>query len=154
MTTFTFVGGTTGTTGQAGGIGGLGGGFSDGRLKTNVQPLKYGLQTVQQLSPVRYNWADSADVPLAGNERAAETRSTVQPSKVFGRQAEVGLIAQQVEALVPEVVSSDDATGFKRLSYDKLVPVLINAVQELSAENEQFKSEIKEMKARLDKAGM
>jgi hypothetical protein len=174
VTTFSFnsTGGQGGQGGQGGGLGGgvggaqlggrggvgggLGGGlgFSDGRLKTNVEPLKYGLDTVKQLNPVRFNWAESAELPLAGSDGTTENRPTVQPSKVLGRQDEVGLIAQQVEELVPEVVSSDDATGFKRLDYDKLVPVLIKAVQELSAENERLKSDINALKARLDDAGM
>jgi hypothetical protein len=119
-----------------------------------VEPLKYGLDTVKQLNPVRFNWAESAELPFAGGEKTTENRPTVQPSKALGRQDEVGLIAQQVEELVPEVVSPDEATGFKRLDYDKLVPVLIKAVQELSAENERLKSDINALKARLDDAGM
>lgn len=144
-------GGGFGGGGGGGGRGGGGfggGGFSDGRLKSNIQSLEYGLETVKQLCPVRFNWAESVEVPATGVGGAPETR-TIQPSQLLGAQDEVGLIAQDVEAMIPEIVTSD-SDGLKHLSYEKLVPVLIKAVQELATENEQLRSDVRELKARLD----
>jgi len=167
VTTFTFSGpaagggqggqGGGGFGGGGGGFGGGGGGrggggFSDQRLKTNTEPLEYGLTTVNQLNPVRFNWAESVEVQVDKLDGTTQTQ-TIEPSKWLGDQDEVGLLAQEVEELVPEIVSSQ-SDGLKRLNYDKLVPVLIKAVQELSAENEQLKSDIGTLKARLDDAGM
>jgi hypothetical protein len=120
-------------------------------LKTNVQSLEYGLQTVRQMNPVRFNWRESAEIPATGGAGTTDTR-TIQPRQVLGDQDEVGLIAQEVEALVPEIVGSDP-NGLKVVDYEKLVPVLIKAVQELAEENEQLKSDVRELKARLDDSG-
>jgi hypothetical protein len=82
---------------------------SDERLKTNIQVIPYGLDTVNTLRPVCYEW------------KSPETYGT-------GRQ--VGMIAQEVQQIIPECVSGSDTLS---LDYQKLVPVLTKAIQELSA---------------------
>ena len=52
---------------------------------------------------------------------------------------DVGVIAQEVEKVLPEVVQTRD-DGYKAVKYDKLVPLLINAINELKAEIEELKS--------------
>lgn len=80
---------------------------SDARLKTNILPLQYGLKEVLQLSPVSYNWMDSS---MPDNK--------------------IGLIAQEVKAIIPEVVVGDESKENLGMNYAELVPVLINAVKE------------------------
>ncbi|MDX1938146.1 MAG: tail fiber domain-containing protein [Flavihumibacter sp.] len=80
---------------------------SDARLKTNIQPLRYGLKEVLQLKPVSYNWID-ASMP----------------------DGKIGLIAQEVKAVIPEVVVGDETKENLGMNYAELVPVLINAVKE------------------------
>jgi hypothetical protein len=93
---------------------------SDERLKENVFGLTYGLDTVSQMNPVSFDWIDK------------EKR---------GEQKEIGLIAQEIKKLVPEVVGVNyDET--LSVDYAKLVPVLIKAVQELSAEVADLKSQL------------
>ena len=46
----------------------------------------------------------------------------------------MGLLAQELEAVYPELVSTD-AQGFKAVNYAQLAPVLIEALKELQAEN-------------------
>jgi hypothetical protein len=140
-------GGGFGGGGQGGG--GLGGGgFSDARLKENVASLEYGLETVQNLNPVRFNWKETAEVQVTHLDGLRETK-VVQPKQALGDQEEIGLLAQDVEKLVPEIVN-DDPNGLKRVSYDKLVPVLIKAVQELAEENAQLRSDLDQLKGRVD----
>ncbi len=55
-----------------------------------------------------------------------------------GAGARIGLIAQEVEKTLPEVVSTDSA-GYKSVAYDKIVSVLIEAVKDLRNQNTQFK---------------
>ena len=55
-----------------------------------------------------------------------------------------GLIAQEVEPLIPESVSTNEQTGFYEMDYSKLVTPLIKAVQELSAEVEELKQQAHE----------
>ena len=77
---------------------------SDATLKTNVETLTGSLDAVKALRGVSFDWIDS------GN-------------------SEVGVIAQEVEAVVPDVVSTDDQ-GIKSVKYGNLVGVLIEAIKE------------------------
>ena len=95
--------------------------FSDERLKTDIKPLANNLDKVLKLEPVEYRWKDG------------------------GRDGkkEIGLVAQQVEKIVPEVVREqeriNDDTKYKQVDYEHLVSVLIGAVQELKEEIEELK---------------
>ena len=84
---------------------------SDARLKTNVSTIVDGLSIVQQLRPVRYTWIDTDRL---------------------GTQVEVGLIAQEVQPVLPEVIGTNH-DGMFSLDYSKIVAVLIGAIQQLNA---------------------
>lgn len=94
---------------------------SDERLKENVSILSYGLDTVCSLNPVFYNWIDK---------------------EKLGSQRELGLIAQEVQKFVPEVIGVSSQETLT-LDYAKLTPILIKAIQELKAENESLRSQIR-----------
>ena len=102
---------------------------SDMRFKNAIEPLekKYGLQLINKLNPVTYNWLRSG-------------------------KSDMGLIAQEVEKLdvneIDLVGSFLTSNSEERLSvaYPKLVVPLIKAVHELSAEIDLLKAEIKELK--------
>lgn len=80
---------------------------SDERLKKNIKPIENALDKVMQLAGVEFDWVN--------NDRHS-----------------IGLIAQQVEAIVPEVVDTKE-DGYKSISYGKLTGVLIEAIKELKA---------------------
>ncbi len=102
---------------------------SDRRLKQNIQPLQYGLQTVLALRPVSYQWKNASD-----------------------SRVNLGLIAQEVEPIVPEVVSRDENPEHHlALQYNGLIPVLIKAVQEQQALINEQRAQNAELKARLDR---
>jgi hypothetical protein len=91
---------------------------SDGRLKTDVEPLGYGLADLRRLRPVRYRWS------VGGADRP-----------------HLGLIAQEVREVVPEVVVvGDDEQSTLGMSYSELVPVLVRAIQELDAEVQRLRA--------------
>ena len=81
---------------------------SDARMKKNIHRLPYGLAAVMQLQPVAYNWIDEKD---PGNK--------------------IGLLAQEVKKIIPEVVTGREDTALLGMNYAELVPVLINALKEL-----------------------
>jgi hypothetical protein len=86
---------------------------SDERLKTDIQNIEYGLDSVNALRPVTHTWIDT--------ER-------------YGSGRQIGMIAQEVAQVLPEVVSAaNDADHTLSLDYQKVVPVLVKAIQELSA---------------------
>jgi hypothetical protein len=96
---------------------------SDVRLKQGVTNLGYGLREVLQLRPVTWNWKAKLD---------------------NGQQ--LGLIAQEVEAVLPELVSTEkDAEQTKGLNYIGLVPVTIKAIQEQQAQIEDQQKRIAEL---------
>src|SRR6266705_3051 len=81
---------------------------SDVRLKQRITNLRYGLGQVMQLRPVTFEWKDRSD----------------------GR-THLGLIAQEVETVMPEVIEKGtDASQPLGINYTNLIPVLIKAIQE------------------------
>lgn len=96
---------------------------SDLRYKKDIRPLESSLDKVLQLRGVTYVW-DQEKVPGSGYKS--------------GRQ--IGLIAQEVEKVLPELVHTD-TRGYKTLSYDKLAPVLVEAIKEQQQEMLERESE-------------
>ena len=96
--------------------------FSDKRLKTNIKPTTGNLDKVLKLNPVEYNWKE-------GYRKDKK---------------EIGLIAQEVEKIIPEVVRENerlnDDTSYKQVDYEHLVSTLIGAVQEQQKQIDELKS--------------
>ena len=96
--------------------------FSDKRLKTDIKATTNNLDKILKLEPVEYTWKDG------GRE---------------GKK-EIGLIAQDVEKVVPEVVRENerlnDDTLYKQIDYEHLVSTLIGAVQEQQKQIDELKS--------------
>jgi len=98
---------------------------SDKRLKTDIVQLEGNLDNVMSLEPVRFDW------------------------KLKNKGEDIGLIAQDVQRIVPEVVKEVEAIGKTKkflkddtmltVDYSKLVPVLVGAIQELKAEIDDLK---------------
>lgn len=80
---------------------------SDKRLKTNVEPLKNSLNKVMQLQGVSYNWK-------------ADPKN---------KKRMIGFLAQDVEKVIPEVVTEKD-NGYKGLKYGHLTAILLEAIKE------------------------
>lgn len=95
---------------------------SDSRLKTDINDLQYGLKELMQLRPVSYRWKDNA------------------------ASSKIGLIAQDVKKLVPEVVSGNEDTGNLGMNYAELVPLLINSIKELKQEVDDLKKKLESKK--------
>jgi len=92
---------------------------SDRRWKTDITPLNDALATVEQLRGVRFDW-----------------RRNEFPEMHFAEGRQIGFIAQDVEKVLPEIVSTD-GKGFKSISYDSIIPVLATALRELKHNNEE-----------------
>jgi hypothetical protein len=81
---------------------------SDERMKKNIEDITYGLETIKGLRPVLFNWKYEADTTSKN----------------------LGFIAQEVEALVPKLIATDE-NGMKSLNTTAMVPILTKAIQEL-----------------------
>ena len=106
---------------------------SDKRLKTNIKPTKIkALETLNNIEMVEFNW------------------------KKDNKFEKIGAIAQQVQSIEESFVVQDmddkqTYNDYLRISYYNTIPYLIKAIQELSTENQQLKSQLKEMNERLQK---
>jgi len=91
---------------------------SDISTKTNITPLTNGLQTLKRLNTYSYNLkADSIN---------------------FENKLSYGLIAQEVQQVLPEIV--DTSQGILLINYDEFIPFLIQSVQELQVQIELLQS--------------
>jgi len=94
---------------------------SDARLKENIIPISNALEKVNQISGNTYNWKDGYD----------EIHSH--------KGNDIGVIAQEVEEILPQIVTNRD-NGFKAVQYEKIIPLLIEAIKELSAKVDRFEN--------------
>ena len=72
--------------------------------------------------------------------------------QLLQRHASIGFIAQEMEAIIPEVVSGDD--GEKGIAYGLLTSVIVKAMQEQQQEIEQLRTENKKLKAEVAKVNL
>ena len=105
---------------------------SDERLKNFKGKIENALDKVDRLSGYYYEWNDLA--------------KSLDNGKSFKDGIEVGVSAQEVEEVLPEVVSiapiveiENLDTDYKTIHYDKIVPLLIEAIKELKTEIEELK---------------
>jgi hypothetical protein len=87
---------------------------SDIRLKENIQPIQNALEKVESISGNTYDWKEGFD----------EIHSH--------KGNDIGVIAQEIEEILPQIVTNRD-NGYKAVQYEKIVPLLIEAIKELSA---------------------
>ncbi len=131
------------------------GGPSDGRLKTAVRPIRNALDKISRLEGIGYRWneagveyltRDIATSFSAGPGATAEENRRLwdeQRRKAVGTLSGeyLGLIAQDVDAVVPEVVH-EDADGYKHIRYAHLTALLIEAVKEQQAAIEHLRARL------------
>ena len=109
---------------------------SDARLKTNIENIPNALDKVMSLNGVTYNWNENT------------------PDDFDKEKAEVGLIAQEVQAVLPEIIHSapfdrDPENDGKSISgedyitlqYERVVPLLVEAIKELKEEINTLKGD-------------
>lgn len=119
-----YVNGTASTTGYNN--------HSDQRWKKGIKTLDDSLSKIAALRGVSYQW-----------------RQSEFPDKNFSEGEQMGIVAQEIEKVFPELVS-EDSKGYKSVSYVSLVAPLIEAVKSLKQQNESQQAAIDDLTARLD----
>ena len=135
------------------------GAISDERLKEDVTLVSGSLEIINKLKPSRFKWK-------------SDYKYEIDPS-LSGTQ-DIGLIAQEVEDIIPEIIvendipekdydpellksqqgkykgktSADFHKKFKFVKYDKLIPMLVDAIQEQQEQIETLKSRIGELESK------
>jgi hypothetical protein len=85
---------------------------SDISVKQNIEPLKYGLDTIMKLKAVQFEF--------------------IEGYKNYGEGLQIGAIAQEVEKIIPEAVFKTPSTGLKGIDYNQFNGIYIKAIQELN----------------------
>lgn len=99
--------------------------YSSRRWKTNIEPIGGALEKVMQLRGVSYDWTESG-------------------------KHDIGLIAEEVGAVVPEVVAyEENGVDARSVDYPRLVALLIQAVKEQQAMIEDQRESIVQLRAEL-----
>jgi hypothetical protein len=103
--------------------------ISDQRLKENVRDIDTGLSAIMELKPRRFDWKDG---------------------KGQDKKNVAGFIAQEFETVFPECVSTSmagaDGIEYKNINHETLIPTLVKAMQELSAQVTELKAEVAKLK--------
>ena len=120
---------------------------SDERYKEEITTSTAGLSFINDLRPVTFKWKKEKDIPT-------DHKSYVKDSdtRVMGRGEKIqhGFIAQEVKTVIDnhseikdgfEMWSTDTNDGRQRLAPSELIPMLVKAIQELSAEVKTLKGE-------------
>jgi len=95
---------------------------SDYRLKENAQPIQNGLERLNQLNPVKFDWKED------------------------GTSSE-GFIAHEVQEIFPDAVSGEkDAETMQGMDYGRITPLLVKAIQEQQTQIDALQSEINLLK--------
>lgn len=87
---------------------------SDARLKSNLETVESALAVLMTLNVYRYNWKNT-------------------------EISDIGLLAQEVEKIYPEAVKTLES-GVKTIDYNKLMVLIIRAIQEIKKELDSLKS--------------
>lgn len=109
------------------------GACSDARYKKDIVALSGALEKVCRLRGISFNW-----------------RCDEFPENRFSDEEQVGLVAQEVKEVFPQVVSQTD-NGYYNIDYAKLTPLLVEAIKELKVQNEELKASNEELLQRIEK---
>ncbi len=105
---------------------------SDIRYKKNIIPIQNALSSLRLLQGIYYDW---------NNEKFAD--------KNFGDARQIGLSAQELELVYPEMVKTD-ADGFKSVDYSRLTPVLVEAIKEQQRKIEELETILSDQGQQMD----
>ena len=92
---------------------------SDKRWKTNIKNIDSPLDKISQINGVEFDWIE--DEPVHGN-----------------KGHDIGVIAQEIEKILPDAVQTRES-GMKAVKYEKVIPLLIEAVKEQQKQIEELK---------------
>ncbi len=110
--------------------------YSDDRLKNRIGNIESALDKVNQLNG--FTFTPNEESVKLGLDPEGKVR--------------VGVSAQELEAVLPEAVTdapinAEHGTDYKTVQYEKMVPLLVEAIKELTEQNKQLRADIEELKS-------
>ena len=104
---------------------------SDVRLKENIHTLRNSLDKVMKLRGVSFTWKTNPE---------------------YGTR--IGFIAQEFEDVIPELVFTNESDGYKGINYAEVTAVLVEAMKELKAENDELKARLEKLEQYISQTAM
>jgi len=101
---------------------------SDRSLKENIVPIAKALEKIDAITGVNFDWTEEYINDHGGED------------DFFMRKNTVGVIAQEIETVLPEAVAMRE-DGLKAVRYELIIPLLIQAIKELKAEVQSLKAQ-------------
>ncbi|WP_346985885.1 tail fiber domain-containing protein [Chryseobacterium sp. POE27] len=105
-------------------------GTSDIRFKKDIHKIYGATEKLNQLNGYTYTWRDKTEFP----------------GQTLGEGKDVGVIAQEVEQVFPDAVSTNK-DGYKSVNYNALIPVLIEALKESNSKIDRLEQQIKALES-------
>ena len=102
---------------------------SDYRLKTNLKKIETPLDKIKEINGYTFDWIENSEIHSYKGK-------------------DVGVIAQEVEEILPEVVTTRD-NGYKGVKYEKLVPLLIECIKSQNKNIDNLENEVHNLKNEL-----
>ena len=97
---------------------------SDRRLKENIKPIEHAIDKVERINGVNFDW----------KELDEESIKNIHGNKGH----DIGVIAQEIEKVLPDAVTTRES-GYKAVNYEKIIPLLIEAIKEQQIQIDQLK---------------
>ena len=107
---------------------------SDRRIKKNIEDNNIGLEAINKIQVKNFEYRTKDEITDFDN---------VDSVTVNKEGVQVGVIAQEIENVLPDVVK-EESTGVKTVDPDNITWYLVNAVKELSAQVEELKAKLNE----------
>ena len=101
---------------------------SDERFKDNITPISDAIDKISGIRGVEFDW----------KELTPEERKILHSNEGH----DVGVIAQEIEKILPEVVTTRDS-GYKAVRYEKIIPLLIEAIKDNKKSIEEILNKLK-----------
>ena len=96
---------------------------SDERYKDNITPIENPIDKIKEIGGYEFDWNDKHEV--------------------FKGQHDVGIIAQEIEKVLPEIVETRES-GYKAVKYEKIVALLIEGIKEQQLQIDELKHQLNE----------
>lgn len=100
---------------------------SDEKLKDDIVPISGCLEKINAIDAVEFNWNENQQT-YSGHD--------------------IGLIAQQIQEIAPEIVTKR-SNGYLAVKYEKMVPILVGAIQDQQKIIDEMREELNEIKSKL-----
>ena len=118
---------------------------SDVRIKKNIIDNTQGLDIINNIRVRNFEYRTPEEIDLSEFPKVlADGLDGTCLSKADNKGTQIGVIAQELEEILPDSIITDENKGNKEVNSDAILWHLVNAVKELSAENAELKALIKD----------